>query len=331
MTLEQFRYVIEVERTGSINKAAANLYMTQSALSLSILNLEKELGSTIFARTKKGTVLTPFGKTLLQYLRPLHEQIEQVNKLFVQGKARDNMTLKIANDGFTVASLICSMLYDKYRPVGLRIEHFDSSGDQARSMVADHMAEIGIIRIWNCYEKIEMRQLDTLGLAFHPLIEGSLAVAVGMGSPLYHDKSIEYVTPDMLQKYPRVRYGYEDWGFLSGNMAALGIYDLHPSIVTSSRAVINDMQSYTDAYYITTNVPENLVCSRRTSTKRYLPLNGVDNIRSKIGWISLRNTALSQIAMEFTMLLEQWYRGDLSEEMFCEKLHKQYSSPEANK
>ena len=202
MTLEQFRYVIEVERTGSINKAAANLYMTQSALSLSILNLEKELGSTIFARTKKGTVLTPFGKTLLQYLRPLHEQIEQVNKLFVQGKARDNMTLKIANDGFTVASLICSMLYDKYRPVGLRIEHFDSSGDQARSMVADHMAEIGIIRIWNCYEKIEMRQLDTLGLAFHPLIEGSLAVAVGMGSPLYHDKSIEYVTPDMLQKYP---------------------------------------------------------------------------------------------------------------------------------
>ena len=101
--------MLEVERTGSINKAAANLYMTQSALSLSILSLEKELGYQIFSRTNKGVTITPVGRTLLQYLRPIHDQIEQVNKVLVQGRGRENLTFSFANDGFTCGSLLRSL------------------------------------------------------------------------------------------------------------------------------------------------------------------------------------------------------------------------------
>ena len=122
---------MEVEKTGSINKAAANLYMTQSALSLSILSLERELGRHIFSRTNKGVAITPFGKTLLQYLRPIQDQIEQVNKIFVQGRRRENMIFTFANDGFTCGSLLCGILYQKYRPIGLRIEYYDGAGDRS--------------------------------------------------------------------------------------------------------------------------------------------------------------------------------------------------------
>ena len=44
MTFEQLNYVIEVSKTGSINKAAVNLFVSQSSLSQAIQNLEKELG-----------------------------------------------------------------------------------------------------------------------------------------------------------------------------------------------------------------------------------------------------------------------------------------------
>ena len=43
VTLEQLNYVIEVSKTGSMNKAANNLFISQSTLSVSIQNLEKEL------------------------------------------------------------------------------------------------------------------------------------------------------------------------------------------------------------------------------------------------------------------------------------------------
>ena len=319
MTLEQFKYVLEVEKTGSINKAAANLYMTQSALSLSILSLERELGRHIFSRTNKGVAITPFGKTLLQYLRPIQDQIEQVNKIFVPGRRRENMIFTFANDGFTCGSLLCGILYQKYRPIGLRIEYYDGAGDQARTMVADQTAEVGLVRVWSCYKKIELRQMDTLGLEFHPLIEGDLAVVVGTGNPLYYNADVKSVTREMLQQYPRIMYGYEDWGPLARNVEALGIIDARAPIVTTSRAAITDMQTYSDAYYITTNVPEDVVCKHRMTLRRILPLEDV-NIRSTIGWIARRNAPLSQVAQEFTMLLEQWYRNEIDEDLFCEGL-----------
>ena len=44
MTLNQLQYVVEVAKTGSINSAAGNLFVSQSVLSTAISNLENEVG-----------------------------------------------------------------------------------------------------------------------------------------------------------------------------------------------------------------------------------------------------------------------------------------------
>ena len=49
MTLLQMRYILEVDRCGSMNRAAQDLFVSQSALSTAILEVEKELGITISA------------------------------------------------------------------------------------------------------------------------------------------------------------------------------------------------------------------------------------------------------------------------------------------
>ena len=56
------KYAVEVEKTGSISKAAENLYIAQPHLSKAIRELEGSLGAAIFNRTSKGVVPTKKGE-----------------------------------------------------------------------------------------------------------------------------------------------------------------------------------------------------------------------------------------------------------------------------
>ena len=54
MTLQQLRYVIEVAKTGSMNVAAKQLFVSQPSLSMAIRELENDVHISIFERTTKG-------------------------------------------------------------------------------------------------------------------------------------------------------------------------------------------------------------------------------------------------------------------------------------
>ncbi|MDY2981177.1 MAG: LysR family transcriptional regulator [Fusobacterium sp.] len=62
MNIQYLKYVVEVDKMGSINKAAKNLYMGQPNLSAAIKELEKDLGISIFYRSKKGVFPTKEGR-----------------------------------------------------------------------------------------------------------------------------------------------------------------------------------------------------------------------------------------------------------------------------
>ena len=122
MTLEQIKYVLEVESTGSINRAAAKLFVTQSALSMAIKNLEDELGYQIFLRTNRGVIPTPSGKSLIAYLHAINIQLDHINKLSYQGDHPSVKTFVIATDGFTCCSMICGYLLKKYGSKNLEVD-----------------------------------------------------------------------------------------------------------------------------------------------------------------------------------------------------------------
>ena len=79
MRTEVLRYLIEVDNQHSLSKAARRLYLSKSALSESITQLEKELNVAIFQRTQKGVVTTPAGQQILEQARVV---LENVNKLY---------------------------------------------------------------------------------------------------------------------------------------------------------------------------------------------------------------------------------------------------------
>ena len=67
MTIEQLEHIACVARTGSISRAAAELHMSQPALSRSIRRLEDELGCGLLRRTANRSALTEAGCIAADY------------------------------------------------------------------------------------------------------------------------------------------------------------------------------------------------------------------------------------------------------------------------
>jgi DNA-binding transcriptional LysR family regulator len=69
LTLDQMRTFVAVAEAGSFRAAAGRLSRVQSAVSHAIVNLEVQLGVTLFDRSGRRPTLTPEGQTLLADVR----------------------------------------------------------------------------------------------------------------------------------------------------------------------------------------------------------------------------------------------------------------------
>jgi DNA-binding transcriptional LysR family regulator len=86
MELDQVRAFLAVARSGSISKAARELYRTQPAISIKIGALEAELGERLLERRARGVALTPAGEivrrrgeSLLAAVETLRTELEDLS------------------------------------------------------------------------------------------------------------------------------------------------------------------------------------------------------------------------------------------------------------
>ena len=66
--LELYRVFLEVAKQGNISAAAQNLFISQSAVSQSVKQLEEQLQVRLFSRSTRGVSLTSEDKLLLEYV-----------------------------------------------------------------------------------------------------------------------------------------------------------------------------------------------------------------------------------------------------------------------
>ena len=83
---ELYRIFYMVASTGSITKAAGELYISQPAVSQSIKQLETQIGGRLFKRTSKGMELTYEGKMIYDYIKEANQLIDKAEKKFSQLK-----------------------------------------------------------------------------------------------------------------------------------------------------------------------------------------------------------------------------------------------------
>src|SRR5689334_1516727 len=76
--LDEMRALRAVAESGSVQKAAERLHLTQSAVSRQIQRLEDELGTVLLDRRNKPPTLTPAGRTVLERGRGILAAVDEL-------------------------------------------------------------------------------------------------------------------------------------------------------------------------------------------------------------------------------------------------------------
>ena len=80
MDTELLKTFIEVQRTRHFGKAAENLYLTQSAVSFRIRQLEQQLGVNLFSRYRNNIQLTASGERLLPHAEAMLTALQRAKQ-----------------------------------------------------------------------------------------------------------------------------------------------------------------------------------------------------------------------------------------------------------
>lgn len=124
INLELYRVFCVVASSGSITKAAAELFISQPAVSQSIKQLEQQIGGRLFMRTSKGMELTYEGKIIYEYVSRATALIAIAEKKFTQLKKLNFGEINIgAGDAFCRYYLIdfIKQFKKKFPEINIRI------------------------------------------------------------------------------------------------------------------------------------------------------------------------------------------------------------------
>ncbi len=100
MNLEQLMYIVELEKSKTLTQAAINLNISQSGLSQSINQLEKELGVTLFNRMRQGTTVTKEGREIISQAKEVLNATYELRQTayYLQQDETASLRLGITNE-----------------------------------------------------------------------------------------------------------------------------------------------------------------------------------------------------------------------------------------
>ena len=204
MNIQQLRYVVAIANSGTFREAAEKMYVSQPSLSISVRDLEKELGFKIFRRTSSGTFLTRRGMEFYEKAQDLVKGFDVFQNQYANPEEeRDEFSIASQHYDF-LPPLITqfSQTYPEYK--NFRI--FESTTVQILDEVAQGHSEIGIIYLNNQNTKGIMQRVEKLGLEVVELIPFQTHIYLREDHPLTQKE--ELVMED-LAALPTVRFTQE--------------------------------------------------------------------------------------------------------------------------
>lgn len=204
MNLQQLRYAVEIEKTGSITRAAKNLYMGQPNLSKAIKELEQELGVTIFERTAKGVKPTRMGLEFLSYAHTILVQMEELESLYKPHSEKDfSFSISVPRATYLTAAFT-DFLKEHVGDGPIDIHFRETSSMAAIQDVASGSSQLGIIRSENIHEGYFLNFLSNMHLEAKPIWEFQMCLLMSKSHPLASCNEIVY---HMLDGYIEIAHG----------------------------------------------------------------------------------------------------------------------------
>ena len=146
--LDYYRMFYETARFSSFSTAAQHLYISQSAISQCIHQLESELGVQLFIRTRRGVSLTNEGKLLFSKVENAINSIEQGEKQLERLRHLESGEITIAA-GDTITTHFLLKYLEEFHALypDIRIEMANSYSSQLLSLVKAGKADLAFINM----------------------------------------------------------------------------------------------------------------------------------------------------------------------------------------
>lgn len=115
-------YILTIAQEGGISKAAAKLFITQSALDQQLLKLEKELGTQLFYRSRGSFALTAAGKVYVDYAKQMVDLKNEAYRIIHDMADRQRGTLSLAfapERGMEMFMAVYPLFYQYYPKINV--------------------------------------------------------------------------------------------------------------------------------------------------------------------------------------------------------------------
>jgi len=129
ISLRQIHHALAVEKTLHFKKAAEQCAISQSALSTSLSEMEKQLGYQVFERSNKQVLVTPTGGRMLDKAREIALLVQDVHRLVDEKRAPLSGTLSIGmipTVGPYLLPILLPALETEYPALRLEVEEAQS-------------------------------------------------------------------------------------------------------------------------------------------------------------------------------------------------------------
>ncbi len=146
MELRHLRAFEAAVRCGSFTQAAAELGLSQPAVSLQVQALERELGIELLERLPRRVLLTPAGEALLDYARRLLNLEAEAGQVIAELKGLQAGCLRVAASPTIGTYLLPAMLGEfKRRQPGLRVIAEIAPSYRVGHALHEHAADVGLV------------------------------------------------------------------------------------------------------------------------------------------------------------------------------------------
>lgn len=191
MDILSLKYVVEVEKTRSISKAAENLLMGQPNLSRAIKELEESLGVILFNRTSKGITLTLEGEEFLQYAKKILSEVYEIEAKY-KNKREEKQVFSISVP--RASYIACAFTeFAKFIDTKKKAEIFykETNSKGVVNNILQSGYKLGIIRYQKIFEKNFNLLLRERGLSNEIVKEFSCKVIMSKNHPLAKKENIK--------------------------------------------------------------------------------------------------------------------------------------------
>lgn len=143
----QLEAFVRVARVGNLGPVAAELFLTQPALTARLQRLEREVGGALFTRSRRGMRLTPAGRAFLPYAERMLETMGEGARLVGDLTAAGGGALAIGAPPAISTYLLPGLLRElTTRDPAMELSVRGGHSDEVLEMIVRDEVQIGLLR-----------------------------------------------------------------------------------------------------------------------------------------------------------------------------------------